>query len=74
MANTGQRQPDKKVEKKDEGKPDKAKAGTSGPGSDNTQAGSHLLMNVSDITGGKMGAFSIAFNAGAARIGDWARY
>ena len=38
MANTGQRQPDKKVEKKDQNQPAKAKSGTSGSGSDNTQA------------------------------------
>jgi hypothetical protein len=40
MANTGQRQPDKKVEKKDQEQPPKAKAGMSGPWTDNTQAGS----------------------------------
>jgi hypothetical protein len=40
MANTGQSQPDEKVEKKDKEEPDKAKAGTSGNAKDNTQAGS----------------------------------
>jgi len=40
MANSGERQPDKKEEKKDRQKANKAKAGNCGPGSDNTQASS----------------------------------
>jgi hypothetical protein len=40
MANTGQRQPEEKVEKKDQNEPDKAKAGASGKDRGNTQAGS----------------------------------
>jgi len=37
---TNEKEAQKAPEKKDEGKPPKAKAGTSGPGSDNTSAGS----------------------------------